>query len=94
MTLRKGVLLVVMLLLVVSLVLVNAGRLSGWWLLINAGIVGAAVVFERRGYRPRVADPSALRPTGEHFHDPTSDALLEVWEDPRTGAREYRPAAD
>jgi hypothetical protein len=66
----------------------------GWWLLINAAIVGAALVFERRGYHPIAPDPSALRPTGERFHDPTTDKLIEVWEDPRTGAREYRPAAE
>jgi hypothetical protein len=91
--LRRALLLVVAVLLVISMVLVNAGVLSGWWLLLNALVVAAALVFERRGYQPRAPDPSALRPTGERFHDPASGALVEVWEDPRDGAREYRPAA-
>ena len=75
------------------MLLVNAGVIAGWWLLIEAAIVGLALVFERRGYQPRAPDPTALRPTGERFHDPTSGEMLEVWEDPRTGTREYRPAS-
>jgi hypothetical protein len=67
--------------------------LPGWSLLINAAVLAAALVFERRGYQPRAPDPAALRPTGERFHDPTSGDLVEVWEDPGTGAREYRPVA-
>ena len=78
---------------VVSMLLVAASVAPGWWLLVNAAIVAAALVFERRGYQPEAPNPGALRPTGERFHDPTSGEVLEVWEDPRTGAREYRPAA-
>jgi hypothetical protein len=89
--LRRGLLLACAVLLVLSLQLVAAGRLPGWWLLANAGLVGAALLFERRGYRPQAPDPEALRPTGERFHDPTTGTLVEVWEDPHTGAREYRP---
>jgi hypothetical protein len=77
--------------LVISLVLVNAGVAPAWWLLLNAGVVLAALLFERRGYQPRASNPDALRPTGERFRDPTSNQLLEVWEDPSTGVREYRP---
>ena len=80
--------------LVISLLLVARGIAPGWWLLINAVVVGAALVFERRGYQPRAPDPTALRPTGERFRDPTSGELVEVWEDPRTGAREYRTGSD
>ena len=79
--------------LVLSLVLVSVGGVPGWWLLINAAVVLAAVLFERRGYQPKGSNPAALQPTGERFRDPTSDELIEVWEDPRTGAREYRPAS-
>ena len=61
-------------------------------LLIQAAIVLAALVFERRGYRPTAPNPAALRPTGERFLDPTSGEPTEVWEDPATGAREYRPS--
>ena len=85
-------LLAVVAMLVLSLVLVTRGVVPGWSLLINAAILLAALLFERRGYQPRAPDPSALRPTGERFRDPTSGQLVEVWEDPRTGAREYRPA--
>jgi hypothetical protein len=73
-------------------VLVNAGVAPAWWLLLDAAIVLAALLFERRGYQPKPSNPDALRRTGERFHDPTSNQLLEVWEDPSTGAREYRPA--
>jgi hypothetical protein len=78
---------------VVSLVLVANGQFPAWWLLVNSAVVLAALLFERRGYQPRAADPTALRPTGERFHDPTSGQLIEVWEDPATGAREYRPVS-
>jgi hypothetical protein len=79
------------LMLVISLLLVNAGFAPAWWLLFNAAVVLAAVLFERRGYQPTASNPEALRATGERFVDPTSNQLLEVWEDPLTGVREYRP---
>jgi len=75
---------------VVSMLLVSAGAVPGWWLLINAATLAAALVFERRGYQPKAPNQAALRPTGERFRDPTSGELVEVWEDPATGAREYR----
>ena len=74
--------------LVLSMALVAAGVAPGWWLLCNAAFLGAALIFERRGYQPRAPDPTALHPTGERFRDPTSGELVEVWEDPGTGARE------
>ena len=80
--------------LVVSLVLVAGGFVPGWWLLLNAGVLGAALVLERRGYQPRAPNAAALRPTGERFRDPTSGELVEVWEDPSTGAREYRSSSE
>jgi hypothetical protein len=89
--LRRAVLLALLVALVVSMVLVNAGVAPGWWLLINAAIVLAALVFERRGYSPRAADRSAVVPTDERFHDPTTGDLVQVRENPRTGEREYRP---
>jgi hypothetical protein len=75
------------------MVLVSQGGVPAWWLLINAAVVGGAVLFERSAYRPRADDPTALQRTGERFQDPTTGELIEVWEDPRTGAREYRPSA-
>jgi hypothetical protein len=77
--------------LVVSLALVSTGVVPGWWLLFNSAILAAALVFERRGYHPRAPDTASLQPTAERFLDPTSGELLEVWEDPASGAREYRP---
>ena len=65
--------------LVISLALVSRGVVPGWSLLINAALLGAALLFERSGYRPRAADRSALRRTGERFVDPTSGELMEVW---------------
>jgi hypothetical protein len=78
--------------LVVSLVLVASNVLPGWWLLFNSTVLGLALLFERRGYQPRAGDIASLRPSGERFLDPTSGELVEVWEDPATGVREYRPA--
>lgn len=78
--------------LVASLVLVASNMLPGWWLLANSVVLGLALLFERRGYNPRAPDAAALRPSGERFLDPTSGELVEVWEDPATGVREYRPA--
>ena len=90
--LRKGLLLAAAVLVALSMLLVAAGTAPGWWLLINAAILAAALAFERHGYDPRAPNPAALRATGERFHDPTSRELVEVWEDTATGAREYRPA--
>ena len=79
-----------MVLAVVSMLLVSAGAVPGWWLLINVATLAAALVFERRGYQPKAPNHAALRPTGERFRDPTSGEVVEVWEDVATGAREYR----
>ena len=56
-------------------------------------MLGAALLFERSGYHPKAPDPSALRQTGGRFRDPTTGQLVEVWEDPWTGVREYCPGA-
>jgi hypothetical protein len=71
-------------------VLVGA-NLLGWWLLFNSAILLVALIFERSGYRPRAPANASLQPTQERFIDPTSGELVQVWEDPATGAREYRP---
>ena len=51
-----------------------------------------------RKFIPGMLGPSDVRkninnlmPTGERFQDPTSGELIEVWEDPVRGEREYRP---
>jgi hypothetical protein len=44
-------------------------------------------LYDRR-YHGRPA--SGLRPTSEVFRDPGTGKLMRVYEDPRTGTREYR----
>ena len=68
-------------------------RLASLYFAFQAGVCLVALVFERSRYRPSAADPRALRPTGERMIDPTSGAMVEVWEDPTTGEREYRQAS-
>src|SRR5262249_34529723 len=55
--LRQGLLLLAVVQLVVGLVLVSVGVEPAWWLLIQAGILLAALVYERKGY-PRDDQPS------------------------------------
>ena len=61
--------------------------------LISGAVCGGAVAFERSRYRPQASAPERLRPTGEKMNDPVTNELVEVWEDPMTGEREYRAAS-
>ena len=88
-SLRRALLLASAVGLVASLVLVASNLAPGWWLLVNSCVLGLAVLFERRGYDPRAPDTLTLRRTGERFLDPTSGELVEVWEDPGSGARRH-----
>lgn len=66
---------------------------AGWGLLIFGALVLLSLLFEGR-YRGSIAasaNASHLEPTGEKFIDPGTGQLLEVYYDPKTGAREYRP---
>ena len=58
-------------------------------LAIPAAVVCIAlyVVYDRRYHGKTSA--SGLRATNEVFRDPTTGKLMRVFEDPRTGAREY-----
>jgi hypothetical protein len=71
------------------------GRPFVWWPVgLEAAVVGIALAFERGRYRPRLTSvSSAFTPTGERFADPTSGQVLEVYSDPQTGERDYRPSA-
>ncbi|HYM96238.1 MAG TPA: hypothetical protein VET26_02970 [Candidatus Sulfotelmatobacter sp.] len=40
--------------------------------------------------RYRGGDQGNFKPTGEVFKDPTSGKMTRVYEDPTTGARQYR----
>lgn len=67
---------------------------AGWGLLIFGGLVLLSLLFEGR-YRNGVAAAagSHFEPTGEKFIDPGTGRLMEVYYDPKTGAREYRSSA-
>ncbi len=59
-------------------------------LLALGGLMALALLFERRGYRPRVNRESGnWETTGERFVDPTSGHLIEVRYNPDTGQRDY-----
>jgi len=51
------------------------------------------IAFDRR-YRPRARATAAMRPTGERFRDPVTGVMVEVYEDPTTGTREYRESPE
>ena len=63
------------------------------YFLVQTAACLVALLFERSRYQPVAADRPALRPTGERMIDPASGDLIEVWEDPATGEREYRKAS-
>ena len=68
----------------------------GWfgWLPvgIEAAVVLALVIFERSRYQPKVDRSSGeWRATGERFEDPTTGEKMEVFANPKTGERDYRP---
>jgi hypothetical protein len=92
MTLRNGLLAVAGIAFIIAIVLIvaGAGIMSALAVALGAVVVVLAIIFERRGYDPKAVDSAALRRTDERMIDPVSGKLVEVWEDPRTGAREYR----
>ncbi len=59
----------------------------------------AVIVFAIAGYfiwdrRYRGAKDGAFRATAEVFKDPTTGKLTRVYEDPKTGTRQYREEPD
>jgi len=59
-------------------------------LVVSSVVLVVALIFERRGYRPRVDRAHGRwEATGERFVDPTSGHLIEVRYDPATGQRDY-----
>lgn len=75
------------------IVLLSGAASPGIYLVVIGLVLAGGVLVERSRYRPRASRPHALRPTGERFVDPASGVLTDVWEDPETGEREYRPVA-
>jgi len=83
---------------------VGAG-VAGLWITVVGAAIAVALVLERHRYRSEAADrafePSGpgggepgpleprFRPTDELFVDPTTQHLMRVHMDPRTGERRY-----
>lgn len=89
----RGWLIVVGVLLVAgAAVLLALGRVVplAIYLIVCGVVLVVALLFERRGYHPRVDRArGAWQATGERFIDPTSGHLIEVRFDPTTGQRDY-----
>jgi hypothetical protein len=79
---------------------------SGFWALAIGGLVMVGAVWQKSRYRSEAAERDNLdpgpgggeagfleprfAPTNEQFVDPTTQRLMRVWVDPRTGERRYR----
>ncbi len=76
--------------------LLVAGQYSpGLNLLVGSGVLTVGVAFERWRYVRSLTSPEGRwQPTGERFLDPTTHRLTDVFYNPDTGERDYRPAED
>ena len=93
MTLRNVILALCMLIVISAAVEFFFGHVSGLVVALQAVFVIALIAFERTRYRPVLKSGSGeWLPTGEKFEDPTSGKTVEVYENPHTGERDYRPA--
>jgi hypothetical protein len=94
MTLRTAIIVLCGLLVATAIESVLVGW-GGWLPIgIEAAVLLALIVFERSRYQPRLKSaPAEFRPTGERFEDPTTGESLQVFENPQTGERDYRPAS-
>lgn len=81
---------------VVAIGLLLAGQYApGLQTLIASGALTAGVAFERWRYvRSLTSREGRWLPTGERFVEPTTYRLTEVYYNPDTGERDYRPAED
>jgi hypothetical protein len=82
--------------LVVAMVLLAAGQYEpGLRALIGSGVLTAGVGLERWRYIRSLTSPEGRwQRTGERFLDPTTHRLTDVYYNPDTGERDYRPAED
>ena len=80
---------------VLLLLVVHAPIVPIVYLAVNGGVVTAALLFERRGYRPALDRSHGVwEASGERFIDPSSGQLVEVHYNPQTGQRNYVPIPD
>lgn len=62
----------------------------GIYMIVTGAILALGVLFERRGYRPRVdRTRGQWQETSERFIDPVSGHLIVVRYNPETGERDY-----
>jgi hypothetical protein len=82
--------------LVVAIGFLVAGQYApGLQILIGSGVLTVGVAFERWRYVRSLTGPKGRwQLTGERFMDPTTYRLTDVYYNPDTGERDYRPAAD
>ena len=94
--LRNGLLAVGVLGLFAGVVLIVAGQYDvGFRALIGSGVLTVGVGFERWRYVRSLTSPEGRwQRTGERFLDPTTYRLTDVYYNPDTGERDYRPAED
>jgi len=92
--LRAGVVGACLVLLAVAVAQLALSNPKPWGAIaIEAAIFVMLIVFERGRYRPNVdATRGTWQPTGERFKDPTSGEIVDVYDNPATGERDYRPA--
>ncbi len=81
---------------IASVGLLVAGQVDpGLQMLIGSGVVTVGVGFERWRYvRSLTSHEGRWERTGERFLDPTTYQLTDVYYNPDTGERDYRPAED
>ena len=66
------------------------GVVIAGYILVNASVVTAGLLFERGRYKPTVStDKEGWQRTGERFIDTTSGKTMEVRYNPKTGERDY-----
>lgn len=61
-----------------------------WPLAVMGGILAASALIERR-YRRSSPAAGPWQPTNEKFVDDESGRIMQVWYNPETGQRDYRP---
>ncbi len=91
MTLRNVLLALSAAVLALALIQIALGKDGTWPILaVYSAVVLVALLVERRRYAPSVNRGEDWRFTGERFTDPTSGKLIDVFENPATGKRDYR----